>query len=132
MSTNGGVFALAAVDLVGEGVEETVACTAEMREPQYDTTDQLWIHGAGEVQNITKERSPTHHRLESHQRRVRGRSAMGTPRRTVPSLSKREGDLRGVSAAGMGEARPLAGRQEMTAGRTSGIVERKKGDFSIG
>lgn len=47
---------------------------------------------------------------------------MGTPRRTVPSLSKREGDLRGVLAAGMGGdgtrlARKTAARRVWGRGR---------------
>lgn len=51
---------------------------------------------------------------------------MGTPRRTVPSLSKREGVLRGVLATGIGES-GYGGLHESTAeggGRRSG--RRKK------
>jgi hypothetical protein len=76
----------------------------EIREPQPHTNRNKPCAMCQARADIMRGRSSTHHRPESHWRRVRGRSAMGTPRRTVPSLSKREGSLRGVLAASIGES----------------------------
>ena len=57
---------------------------------------------------------------------------MGTPRRTVPSLSKQEGSLRGELAAGIGDGgTPQLARTMQQRAKKGNVLEKKSSEKGL-